>query len=88
MMWLVLFAIDKYYNFEVAKCDMYPAYNYSSGRSSEIKPKDADQPLDTVSSIIWDPYRQDPSFIACSWDGWVRYYMMKGQGSSSSSIDV
>lgn len=62
-------------------------YN-SSYRNSEIKPKEKDQPLDTVSSIVWDPYRQDPGFIASSWDGWVRYYVIKGSNHSSSSIDV
>lgn len=59
-------------------------YSYSNSRSSygtstEIKPKDKDQPLDTVSFIAWDSYKDDPSFITSSWDGYLRYYMLKRQ---------
>lgn len=32
-------------------------YNYSSG-SGDIKAKDKDQPLDTVSHIVWDTSRE------------------------------
>lgn len=42
--------------------------------STEYKPIDKDQPLDTVSVIIWDPYQQQPTFITASWDGYVRVY--------------
>jgi WD40 repeat protein len=48
--------------------------------STELKPKEADQPLDTVSCIIWDLYREDPGFITSSWDGYLRYYMIKPNG--------
>ena len=68
-------------------------YGYSSSYSSnalqEYRPHDKDQPLDTVSSIIWDAASNDPAFIASSWDGHVRYYLFKtGMGSTNSSIEV
>lgn len=54
-------------------------YNYSSygSRNNEYRPKDKDQPLDTVSCLVWDVYKNDPGFIASSWDGYVRYYLVK-----------
>ena len=61
--------------------------SYATSKANEIKLKDKDQPLDTVSYLIWDPYRNDPGFIAASWDGYVRYYMVK-QGTTTSSSEV
>jgi len=31
-----------------------------------------ENPLDTVSNIIWNPYEKD-MFLVSSWDGFVRY---------------
>lgn len=42
----------------------------------EYKPRDKDQPLDTVSCIIWDPYKSKPTFVTGSWDGFVRMYLV------------
>lgn len=71
------------------------SYNYSSrpyaagyGNGTplfEVKGKEKDQPLDTVSSIVWDPFNQDPIFAASSWDGFVRLYMVT---TSSSTQEV
>lgn len=52
--------------------------NYSSSKSNDIQgaimkttnPKE--NPLDTVSNIIWNPYEKD-MFLVSSWDGFVRY---------------
>jgi hypothetical protein len=63
----------------------YSSSNYSTGRTQEVRPKEKDQPLDTVSSIVWDTNNSNSGFIVSSWDGWVRYYLVKsGQGSSTS----
>jgi mRNA export factor len=61
-------------------------YNYSSSvnrsYSSDIKAKEKDLPMDTVSSIVWDGYSQDPIFAASSWDGFVRLYMVSNNSSA------
>ncbi len=59
------------------------SFGYSSARGypSEIKAKEKDLPLDTVSSIVWDVYNQDPIFAATSWDGFVRLYMISNNVS-------
>jgi len=66
----------------------YSSTGYSSygrgNKSEEMRPLEKDQPLDTVSSIIWDPYHPDPAFIVTSWDGFVRYYVLKPGGIGSS----
>jgi hypothetical protein len=41
----------------------------------EIQPHSTDQPIDTVSQIVWDQYRED-SFLCSSWDGYLRYYII------------
>jgi WD40 repeat protein len=66
----------------------YGSSSYSSSnRTEEYRPVEKAQPLDTVSSILWDPYHPDPAFFASSWDGYVRYYLVKG-GMSSVQIDL
>lgn len=57
-------------------------YGYSSNTSKfqEIRPLDKDQPLDTVSQILWNPYHSDPAFFVASWDGTVRYYILNNHG--------
>lgn len=42
--------------------------------------KPEDNPLDSVSCIVWNSYyshNQNPGFFACSWDGYLRYYEIK-----------
>jgi len=66
-------------------------YNYSSSRTTyqgEYKPRDKDQPLDTVSAIIWDKYKQEPSFITSSWDGYLRYYLIKSNGDVDKAWQI
>ena len=38
--------------------------------------KDDDNPLDTVTSIVWNVYSNDSGvgFFVSSWDGYIRYY--------------
>lgn len=50
------------------------SYNSRMNYSIEYKAKEKDQPLDTISSIVWDVYRSDPMFATSSWDGFVRIY--------------
>jgi len=50
-------------------------YNYGI-RNSELKIKEADQPLDTVRQIIWNPYLSTPCFITAGWDAIVRLYQI------------
>ena len=61
---------------------MNGAYSYSSSTSKiqEMRPLDKEQPLDTVSQILWNPYNNDPTFFVASWDGTVRYYILKNNG--------
>ena len=67
-------------------------YNYSSSSYSskphEYRPQDRDQPLDTVSHIIWDKFSRDPAFLAASWDGTVRYYTLKSGNNNSVEVDM
>ncbi len=44
--------------------------------STYVKPdREIDLPLDSVQSILWDPYdRNCKCFFTCGWDGYVRYY--------------
>ena len=60
-------------------------YGYSSSvnRANETRPNDKEQPVDTVSYIIWHVYFNDPAFFTASWDGFVRFYTIIGSGSSS-----
>jgi WD40 repeat protein len=74
---------------------MTSLYGYSSSyshnsRYTEIKPRDRDQPLDTISCLMWDPFSSDPACIAGSWDGHVRYYIPKfsSGGHSSGELDM
>lgn len=51
-------------------------YQYN-GTNDYIKAKDKDNPLDTVSYIVWDIYRntQDiAGLITAGWDACIRYY--------------
>ena len=70
---------------------MQGGYNsYRHGSSYTVK--DSDQPLDTVSCLVWDSESgrngQDLGFLAGSWDGVVRYYQVKlnSQGSSGDVV--
>jgi hypothetical protein len=66
---------------------MYGGYGSSNyGSKSLAYAREKDQPLDTVSCLIWDPYKPDPAFFATSWDGFVRYYMVKQ--SNGGNIEV
>jgi hypothetical protein len=48
--------------------------------NSEIRVKEKDLPFDTVSYVIWDRYRGNQMFfLACSWDGFIRYYEVTGR---------
>ena len=41
-----------------------------------------DNPLDTVSIIVWNIYHEDElGFFQGGWDGYVRYYQIKGQNN-------
>lgn len=63
-------------------------YNYSSSyntRTSDIKVKDNEGPLDTVSSLVWHKYSQDFLFFSTSWDGYVRCYQIKNPSSSNNT---
>lgn len=75
------------------------AYNYSSRGTynssittnintplPDIKAKEKDQPMDTVSSIVWDPYNQESVFAAASWDGFVRLYMVTTNTSTPDLV--
>lgn len=66
------------------------SYSYSSSSygyrgTNDYKPREKDQPLDTVSCLVWDMYKSDPCFIAASWDGYVRYYIVK---PSHSGVEI
>jgi WD40 repeat protein len=54
-------------------------YNYNSSTSRyvvELKPKEKDMPLDTVSCIVWDVNKSEPMFATGSWDGFIRLYIV------------
>ena len=51
-------------------------WDYTSPRSNEYKFRESEQPLDTVSEIVWDRYKNDPCFLTGGWDGFFRYYMV------------
>ena len=62
-------------------------YNYSSSRAPsrvgmDVSPKE--NPLDTVSCLIWNPYSNNPEFMTASWDGFIRYYTVYIPNSSST----
>lgn len=40
--------------------------------------------MDTVSQIVWDRYNSEPAFATASWDGFVRYYLVK---SNNREVD-
>jgi WD40 repeat protein len=73
-------------------------YNYSSRNTinsyantnqlPEIKAKEKDQPMDTVSSIVWDPFNNEPVFAASSWDGFVRLYMVTTNSSTQELVKI
>ena len=48
-----------------------------------FKPQDKDQPLDTVSQILWNQYHGELAFFVASWDGTVRHYKLVMQGNSA-----
>ena len=85
--WLVL--NECVYNIKKSGMYGYSSYansSYGSGnRSEQYRPPEKAQPLDTVSSILWDPYHSDPAFFSSSWDGHVRYYVIK---ATSSSVQI
>lgn len=44
--------------------------------------READNPLDTVQQIIWDPTdRTGQSFLTAGWDGFARVYCIEGTSS-------
>jgi hypothetical protein len=60
-------------------------YGYSSNRYNitEFKPKENDQPKDTVSALLWDRFNMNEHVLfAASWDGFVRAYTIPNNGSS------
>ena len=48
-----------------------------------FKPQDKNQPLDTVSQILWDHSHSELAFFVASWDGTVRHYKFVMQGNST-----
>ena len=59
--------------------------SYRHNSSNNFPIMDNDQPLDTVSSLIWDPYiGNDLAFLSGSWDGIVRYYQVKISSNNNS----
>jgi WD40 repeat protein len=54
----------------------------------EIKPKEKDLPLDTVSCIVWDSDKSEPMFAAGSWDGFVRIYMVVNNAELNKVFDI
>lgn len=44
--------------------------------------RESDNPMDTIQSIVWDPFDKTArSFFTCGWDGYVRYYVIEGVSS-------
>ena len=67
-------------------------YRYSStfgsndSKFNEFRPNDREQPLDTVSQIIWNDYTNDVAFFTASWDGIVRYYTLASGHNNSVEV--
>lgn len=66
--------------------NQYGSSSYGSSRFEEFRPPEKSQPLDTVSSIVWDPYHSNPAFFTSSWDGFVRYYVVNSGSNSSFQV--
>lgn len=63
------------YSYSSAGRGYSPSYSTNNTQQlPEIKCRDKDQPLDSVSSIVWDPFNPEPVFATASWDGFVRLY--------------
>lgn len=55
--------------------------SYSSYNAIKID-RESDNPIDTIQSILWDPYdKTATSFFTCGWDGYIRYYQIEGNSS-------
>ena len=68
----------------------YP-FNYSSSMNSKVnesRPIDKDQPVDSISAILWNVYYHEPAFFTASWDGYVRYYTISTNNSSTFEVKL
>lgn len=61
---------------------------YENKAFSELKAVDKEQPLDTVSQIVWDQNSSnDLKFLVASWDGFVRFYGIRNDQYSGPKVE-